>query len=119
VLANHRTLGLAVYANCHDECVVPTRQLWGKEEPFVTTLVSANRLREGWAWEGIWRGLEEEGGAIIISLHGLCIAYNFIISEGLQGPGGGWTRNWKKEFKLPWCEAGPPNHLDDTVESDQ
>ena len=25
----------------------------------------------------------------------------------------------KREFKLPWREAGPPNHLDDKVESDQ
>jgi len=22
-------------------------------------------------------------------------------------------------FKLPWCEAGPPNHRDDEVDSDQ
>ena len=27
--------------------------------------------------------------------------------------------NWKKEFKLPWREAGPPNHDDDKVDSDQ
>ena len=26
---------------------------------------------------------------------------------------------WKREFKLPWREAGPPNHLDDKVDSDQ
>jgi len=26
---------------------------------------------------------------------------------------------WKREFKLPWREAGPPNHHDDTVDSDQ
>ena len=25
----------------------------------------------------------------------------------------------KREFKLPWHEAGPPNHLDDNVDSDQ
>jgi len=25
----------------------------------------------------------------------------------------------KREFKLPWREAGPPNHHDDTVDSDQ
>ena len=24
-----------------------------------------------------------------------------------------------REFKLPWREAGPPNHLDDKVDSDQ
>ena len=26
---------------------------------------------------------------------------------------------WKGEFKLPWREAGPPNHLDDKVDPDQ
>jgi len=26
---------------------------------------------------------------------------------------------WKKEFKLPWREAGPPNHPDDKVDSDE
>jgi len=26
---------------------------------------------------------------------------------------------WKREFKLPWRQAGPPNHLDDKVDSDQ
>jgi len=26
---------------------------------------------------------------------------------------------WKLEFKFPWREAGPPNHLDDKVHSDQ
>ena len=26
---------------------------------------------------------------------------------------------WKREFKLPWREAGPPNHLNDHVDSDQ
>ena len=26
---------------------------------------------------------------------------------------------WKKNFKLPWREAGPPNHHDDKVDSDQ
>ena len=25
----------------------------------------------------------------------------------------------KKKFKLPWREAGPPNHHDDNVDSDQ
>ena len=27
--------------------------------------------------------------------------------------------NWKREFKLPWREAGPPNHHDDKMVSDQ
>ena len=26
---------------------------------------------------------------------------------------------WKREFKLPWREAGPPNHHDDKVVSGQ
>ena len=26
---------------------------------------------------------------------------------------------WKREFKLPWREAAPPNHHDDKVDSDQ
>ena len=26
---------------------------------------------------------------------------------------------WKREFKLPWSEAGPPNHLDDEADSEQ
>ena len=26
---------------------------------------------------------------------------------------------WKREFKLPWREASPPNYLDDKVDSDQ
>ena len=25
----------------------------------------------------------------------------------------------RTEFKLPWRDAGPPNHLDDRVDSDQ
>ena len=31
-----------------------------------------------------------------------------------------WLRVYlKREFKLPWREAGPPNHLDDKADSDQ
>ena len=26
---------------------------------------------------------------------------------------------WKRDHKLPWREAGPPNHSDDEVDSDQ
>ena len=32
---------------------------------------------------------------------------------------GHYIQTWKKEFKLPWREAGPPNHYDDKVDSDQ
>ena len=31
---------------------------------------------------------------------------------------GGCKATWKREFKLPWREAGPPNHHDDKVDSD-
>jgi len=30
-----------------------------------------------------------------------------------------YKATWKREFKLPWREAGPPNHHDDKVDSDQ
>ena len=45
-----------------------------------------------------------------------------------QKPGAPYTINlykgrckatWTREFKLPWHEAGPPNHHDDPVDSDQ
>ena len=32
---------------------------------------------------------------------------------------GGCKATWKRNFKIPWHEAGPPNHHDDTVDSDQ
>jgi hypothetical protein len=31
----------------------------------------------------------------------------------------GCKATWKREFKLPWREAGQPNHHDVTVDSDQ
>ena len=32
---------------------------------------------------------------------------------------GKYKATWKREFKVPWREAGPPNHLDDKVDSNQ
>jgi len=32
---------------------------------------------------------------------------------------GRYRATWKREFKRPWREAGPPNHHDDIVDSDQ
>ena len=29
------------------------------------------------------------------------------------------TATWKREFKLPWREAGAPDHHDDKADSDQ
>jgi hypothetical protein len=26
---------------------------------------------------------------------------------------------WTRESKLPWCEASPPNHVDDEADADQ
>jgi len=37
----------------------------------------------------------------------------------LRRPLCGWEATWKREFKLPWREAGPLYHLDDKVDSDQ
>ena len=33
--------------------------------------------------------------------------------------GGRCKATWRREFELPWREAGPPNHHDDKVDSDQ
>ena len=41
------------------------------------------------------------------------------ILEPEPAGGGRYKAIWKTEFKLLWREAGPPNHLDDKVESDQ
>jgi len=39
--------------------------------------------------------------------------YPFVYQEGIC------KATWKREFKLPWREAGPPNHHDNKVDSDQ
>ena len=31
----------------------------------------------------------------------------------------GSRANWRRKITLPWREAGPPNHLDDEVDSNQ
>ena len=31
---------------------------------------------------------------------------------------GRYKATWKKKLKPPWREAGPPNHVDDKVDSD-
>ena len=30
-----------------------------------------------------------------------------------------YKATWKRTFKLPWREAGPPNHLNDEIDLDQ
>ena len=37
----------------------------------------------------------------------------------LPGKGNPYKATWKREFQLPWREAGPSKHLDDGVDSDQ
>jgi hypothetical protein len=39
--------------------------------------------------------------------------------SGFRSREGRCKATWKREFKLPWREAGPPNHHDDKVDSDQ
>ena len=43
----------------------------------------------------------------------------FLTHNGGDVTGGRCKATWKREFKLPWCEAGPPDHLNDKVDSDQ
>jgi len=38
---------------------------------------------------------------------------------GGQGLEGRCKATWKREFKIPCRQAGPPNHLTDKVDSDQ
>jgi len=57
----------------------------------------------------------------VIAVRKLCQGVWFGV-EGLHRVSGFLIRvsdTWKREFKLPWREAGPPNHHDDKVDSDQ
>ena len=36
-----------------------------------------------------------------------------LVLQTLGGEEGRYMAIWKREFKHPWREAGPPNHLDD------
>ena len=44
-----------------------------------------------------------------------------LINSGLAAifAQGRYMATWKREFKLPWRKAGPPNHHDDKEDSDQ
>ena len=42
---------------------------------------------------------------------------DLLLGERLKSPGVPGVGS--REFKLPWREAGPPNHDDDKVDSDQ
>ena len=45
------------------------------------------------------------------------LALNFTIGQDVAA--GRCKVTWEREFKLPWREAGPPNHHDDKVDSDE
>ena len=45
--------------------------------------------------------------------------FGLIVRVGGRGWEGRCKATWKREFKLPWREAVPPNHHDDKVDSDQ
>ena len=47
------------------------------------------------------------------SFVGGCVVYGSEVEEGRC------KATWKREFKLPWCEVGPPNHHDEKMGSDQ
>jgi len=47
---------------------------------------------------------------------GPIVATGWAAYVGLEGR---CKATWEREFKLPWREAGPPNHHEDTVDSDQ
>ena len=73
-----------------------------KMRPQHTALVSAEcRVREVVC---VWVSGE--------SFVGGCAVYGSEVEEGRC------KATWKREFELPWCEAGPPNHHDDEVNSD-
>ena len=40
---------------------------------------------------------------------------DFCDREPLTDEEGNWKATWKREFKLPWREAGPLNHQDDKI----
>ena len=51
---------------------------------------------------------------------GVDLKHNFpVIQDVHLREEGSCKATWKKKFKLPWREAGPPDHHDDKVDSDQ
>ena len=46
--------------------------------------------------------------------------FDYVVRSKICGSWKGrYKAAWERKFDLPWCEAGPPNHLDDEVDPDQ
>ena len=69
-------------------------------------------------------------GGLVFKAHRLCVSLNSRLESnkeeeedvedgGDQGRGSRGCPPGKREFKVPWREADPPNHHDDKVDSDQ
>jgi len=68
------------------------------------------------AWDGADLGVVER------ALHpGVCPPAREVQVPELPPPvqEGRCKATWKRKFKIPWREAGPPNHHDDRVDSDR
>ena len=61
----------------------------------------------------------EESGSKLFFYHEINVNFIYGMYVLLRGQEGRYKATWKRKFKLPWREAGPPNDLDDTVDSDQ
>ena len=64
------------------------------------------RVKPGWA-----RHRSKRFIPIVPTLHGISLSrWSHVLPR---------EATWKRGFKLPWREAGPPYHHDDEVDSDQ
>ena len=68
--------------------------------------------RFGFRASGFWQRAEGFG----FRIEGLGTLLGWLLAPSEEGR---CKATWKREFKLPWHEAGPPNHHDDEVDSDQ
>jgi len=66
------------------------------------------------------RNVQRFRGGLVFKAHRLCVSLNSgLESNKEEEEGSGQTSDRQREFNLPWHEAGPPNHHDDKVDSDQ
>ena len=63
--------------------------------------------------------LENDLTAAAVHARHLLLPVNVLSVPKLEEELGKWEVRWKREFKFSWREAGPPNHHDDKVDSDQ
>ena len=47
------------------------------------------------------------------------LLFLLLLLHGIKVQGGRYMATWKREFKLSWREAGPPNRFDDKAGPDQ